>query len=220
MVGFLMAQWWRICLKCRSCRRYRFDCWAGKIPWRRAWQPTPVFLLENPMDRGAWWATVRKVTKGQTWLKQLNTHAHVFHGMYGAHFICAFFIDGGLRCFQLLAAMILYIYVFVWVPVFNTFGCIPRNQSLTVRPSRSPYTRRQHHHYFLSLLHDTRDHIQQHIFACFSTYSLTSPVLECKRLMMGDCQLSSLLYCRALYCRPVPDRINSVSVICAHNTAV
>ena len=29
-----------------------------KIPWRRAGQPTPVFLLENPMDRGAWWATV------------------------------------------------------------------------------------------------------------------------------------------------------------------
>ena len=27
---------------------------VGKIPWRRAWQPTPVFFLENPMDRGAW----------------------------------------------------------------------------------------------------------------------------------------------------------------------
>ena len=22
--------------------RHRFDSWAGKIPWRRAWQPTPV----------------------------------------------------------------------------------------------------------------------------------------------------------------------------------
>ena len=21
-----------------------FDSWVGKIPWRRAWQPTPVFL--------------------------------------------------------------------------------------------------------------------------------------------------------------------------------
>ena len=28
---------------CRS-RRRRFQPWAGKIPWRRAWQPTPVFL--------------------------------------------------------------------------------------------------------------------------------------------------------------------------------
>ena len=26
-----------------------FDPWVGKIPWRRAWQPTPVFLLgESP----------------------------------------------------------------------------------------------------------------------------------------------------------------------------
>ena len=34
-------------------RRTGFDPWVRKIPWRRAWQPTPVFLLENPMDRGA-----------------------------------------------------------------------------------------------------------------------------------------------------------------------
>ena len=27
-----------------QCRRPRFDPWVGKIPWRRAWQPTPVFL--------------------------------------------------------------------------------------------------------------------------------------------------------------------------------
>ena len=24
--------------------RPRFDSWVGKIPWKRAWQPTPVFL--------------------------------------------------------------------------------------------------------------------------------------------------------------------------------
>ena len=27
-----------------KCRRWRFDSWIGKIPWRRKWQPTPVFL--------------------------------------------------------------------------------------------------------------------------------------------------------------------------------
>ena len=31
----------RICLQCRRCG---FDSWVGKIPWRRKWQPTPVFL--------------------------------------------------------------------------------------------------------------------------------------------------------------------------------
>ena len=27
-----------------QCRRCGFDPWIGKIPWRRKWQPTPVFL--------------------------------------------------------------------------------------------------------------------------------------------------------------------------------
>ena len=36
----------------RRCKRCGFDPWVGKIPWRRAWQPTPVFLPENLMDRG------------------------------------------------------------------------------------------------------------------------------------------------------------------------
>ena len=27
-----------------QCRRLRFDPWVGKIPWRRKWQPPPVFL--------------------------------------------------------------------------------------------------------------------------------------------------------------------------------
>ena len=26
----------------RDVKRHRFDPWVGKIPWRRAWQPTPV----------------------------------------------------------------------------------------------------------------------------------------------------------------------------------
>ena len=30
--------------QCRRCRRRGFDPWVGKIPWRRKWQPTPVFL--------------------------------------------------------------------------------------------------------------------------------------------------------------------------------
>ena len=25
-------------------RKCAFNPWVGKIPWRRAWQPTPVFL--------------------------------------------------------------------------------------------------------------------------------------------------------------------------------
>ena len=28
----------------RRHKRYEFDPWVGKIPWRRTWQPIPVFL--------------------------------------------------------------------------------------------------------------------------------------------------------------------------------
>ena len=41
--------------------------------WRRKWQPTPVFLLENPRDGGAWWATVFGVAQSRTWLKWLSS---------------------------------------------------------------------------------------------------------------------------------------------------
>ena len=30
-----------------QCRRCGFSPWVGKIPWRRKWQPTPVFLPEK-----------------------------------------------------------------------------------------------------------------------------------------------------------------------------
>ena len=39
------AQWWRS--QCRRCRAYRFNPWVGKIPWRRKWQPAPVFLSKK-----------------------------------------------------------------------------------------------------------------------------------------------------------------------------
>ena len=35
---------------------------------RSQWHPTPVLLLENPMDGGAWWATVHGIAKSRTWL--------------------------------------------------------------------------------------------------------------------------------------------------------
>ena len=37
---------------------------------------TCILAWRIPMDREAWWATVHRVTKSRTWLKQLSTHAH------------------------------------------------------------------------------------------------------------------------------------------------
>ena len=48
-----------------------FGPWVGKIPWRRAQQPTLVFLPELVMDRQAWQATVHGIAKSQTRLSNL-----------------------------------------------------------------------------------------------------------------------------------------------------
>ena len=59
----------------RQCRRRRFDPWVGKIPWRSG-NPLQCSCLENPMDRGAWWATVHGVAPSPIRLKRLGTHTH------------------------------------------------------------------------------------------------------------------------------------------------
>ena len=41
--------------------------------WRRNWQPTPCSCLENPRDRGAWWAAIYRVIQSRTWLKRLSS---------------------------------------------------------------------------------------------------------------------------------------------------
>ena len=47
----------------------RFDPWVRKIPQRRKWLPTPVFLSENSMDIVVWGTTIHGVAKSQTQLK-------------------------------------------------------------------------------------------------------------------------------------------------------
>ena len=39
-----VAWWLRISLPTWRQKIYGFDLWIGKIPWRRKWQLTPVFL--------------------------------------------------------------------------------------------------------------------------------------------------------------------------------
>ena len=50
--GFMLTgfRWWLRWYRIRlQCMRPGFNPWVGKIPWRRAWQPTPVFLTgESP----------------------------------------------------------------------------------------------------------------------------------------------------------------------------
>ena len=43
-VSFGLTRWHSGMESACQCRKRRFDPWLRKIPWRRKWQPTPVFL--------------------------------------------------------------------------------------------------------------------------------------------------------------------------------
>ena len=49
---------------------------SGRYP---GWYGNPLqySCLQNPMSRGAWWATVHRVAKSQTWLKPLSTGTRI-----------------------------------------------------------------------------------------------------------------------------------------------
>ena len=48
---------------CLQCRRIGFDHWVRKIPWRRKWQPTLVFLPGKSHGQKSLGATVHGVTE-------------------------------------------------------------------------------------------------------------------------------------------------------------
>ena len=57
----------------RRHKRCGFDPWVRKIPGGGHGNPLQYPCLENPMDRGTWWASVHRVTKSWTWLKQFSS---------------------------------------------------------------------------------------------------------------------------------------------------
>ena len=63
--------------QCRRCKRGGFNPWVGKSA-RRGGHSNPLQFscLGNPMDRGTWQATVHRVAKSRTPLKQLSPRSH------------------------------------------------------------------------------------------------------------------------------------------------
>ena len=66
----------------RRHKRCRFNPWVGKIPWRRAWQPTPVFLPEKShgqrrlMGYSPWGSRELYMTE------HMHTHTHTRVNIY------------------------------------------------------------------------------------------------------------------------------------------
>ena len=55
--------------QCRRCRRPTFNFWVGKIPWRRKWQPSPVFLPGKSHGQMSLAGTVHGGAKSQMRLR-------------------------------------------------------------------------------------------------------------------------------------------------------
>ena len=73
--------------QCRRHRRHGFNPWVGKIPWRRKWQPTPVFFSEkshgqrsladySPKGHKESYATEYTHTHTHTHTHTAHTHTH------------------------------------------------------------------------------------------------------------------------------------------------
>ena len=58
---------------------------SGRSPGEGNGNPLQYSCLENPMDRGAWRATVHGVTESQTQLKRLST-CRIFQGFPGGSY--------------------------------------------------------------------------------------------------------------------------------------
>ena len=68
-----------------QCRRRRFVSWVGKVPWRRKWQPTPLFFPEKKQKTKTW---IEEPGGNSPWshresdmTEQLSAHAHTSHSI-------------------------------------------------------------------------------------------------------------------------------------------
>ena len=52
----------------------KFDLWVGKIPWRRKWQPTPVFLPRKSHGQRTWQSLDHGITNESDIAEQLNSN--------------------------------------------------------------------------------------------------------------------------------------------------
>ena len=84
----------------------------GRSPGGGHGRPLQYSCLENPMDRGAWWATVLRPAKSCFWLKPLST-------------LTLGFVYSFSNCFRHKIRLLMWEF-----SCFLKLGCIARNLSL------------------------------------------------------------------------------------------
>ena len=118
----LVAQMQRICLKCG---RPGFDPWAGMTPWRRAWQPTPVFLArESPWtEEPGGLQSMGTQTVRHDWVTQHSTYIYFFR---------FFSIVGYYKILNIILCPTQYVPV---VYLFYVYWCVSDNPQFHIYPS-------------------------------------------------------------------------------------
>ena len=93
---------WHLCKESAcQCKRHGLYLWVGKIPWRKKWQPTPVFLPGKPHGQRSLagyspWGPIQPLTRGshedegegdscqlRCWARPLSSHAFISPGSEG-----------------------------------------------------------------------------------------------------------------------------------------
>ena len=69
----------------RRHKRYKFNLWVRKIPWRRAWQPTPAFLPGESHGQRSLAGYSLYGRKAADKTERLSPHAHSNMGGLGGH---------------------------------------------------------------------------------------------------------------------------------------
>ena len=70
---FLFPEWHQCKESTCQCRRRRFDLRVRKIPWRRAWQSTPIVLPGESHGQSKTWLSVWAQSHGGPYAKLLRT---------------------------------------------------------------------------------------------------------------------------------------------------
>ena len=105
-------------------RRHGFNPGVEKIPWRRAWQPTPVFLRGESHGYRSLAGYIHWVAQSRTQLKQLSIHT-VYSGYWSLvrHMVLKIFIVW--VTFLLCWYYFLYTKTFLWSPVYLHIVLLP-----------------------------------------------------------------------------------------------
>ena len=98
-------------------------------PWRRKCNPLQYSCLENPMDRGVWWAIVHGVTKSWWWSSSCNDSCEGSVSCLALHSVLGLLFQPGGLAHRAMSS-----------PSHWPAGCTKASSSHGEHPQSSPRT--------------------------------------------------------------------------------